>query len=60
MKTLVSLLKGRVTVLEAESGSGSVFEVTLPGRQLTLPDSDQPESRSRVSELVLSGQEKSS
>jgi signal transduction histidine kinase len=60
VKTLVSLLKGRVTVLEAENGTGTVFEVTLPGRQLDLPESEQPDGRSRVSELVLSGQEKSS
>lgn len=60
VKTLVSLLKGRVTVLEAENGTGTVFEVTLPGRQLDLPESEQQDGRSRVSELVLSGQEKSS
>lgn len=59
VKTLVSLLKGRVTVLEAENGSGTVFEVTLPGRQLELPEPGTSEGRSRVSELVLSGQEKS-
>lgn len=60
VKTLVSLLKGRVTVLEAESGTGTVFEVTLPGRQLDLPESEQQDGRNRVSELVLSGQEKPS
>jgi signal transduction histidine kinase len=58
VRTLVGLLKGRVVVLEAESGGGSVFEVTLPGRQLDLPESEHRETRSRVSELALSGKEK--
>ena len=59
VRTLVGLLKGRVVVLDAESGGGSVFEVTLPGRQLDLPESEHRETRSRVSELVLSAKEKS-
>jgi signal transduction histidine kinase len=58
VRTLVGLLKGRVVVLDAESGGGSVFEVTLPGRQLDLPESEHRETRSRVSELALSGKEK--
>jgi len=60
VRTLVGLLKGRIAVLDAESGGGTVFEVTLPGRQLDLPQSEHRESRSRVSELALSGQEKPS
>lgn len=60
VRTLVGLLKGRIAVLDAESGGGTVFEVTLPGRQLDLPQSEHRESRSRVSELALSLQEKSS
>ena len=58
MKTLVGLLKGRIVVLDADSGTGSVFEVTLPGRQMDVPEAESREGRSRVSELVLSGQEK--
>lgn len=60
VRTLVGLLKGRIAVLEAESGGGTIFEVTLPGRQLDLPQSEYRESRSRVSGLALSGQEKTS
>jgi two-component system, OmpR family, phosphate regulon sensor histidine kinase PhoR len=32
VRTLVHMLKGSVTVREREGGSGSVFEVSLPGR----------------------------
>jgi two-component system phosphate regulon sensor histidine kinase PhoR len=32
VRTLVHLLKGTITVREREGGSGSVFEVSLPGR----------------------------
>lgn len=59
VRTLVGLLKGRVTVADADSGSGSIFEVTLPGRQLYPAISGSRESRSRVSELALSSREKS-
>jgi signal transduction histidine kinase len=59
VRTLVSLLKGRIAVLDVESGSGTIFEVTLPGRQLDLPESGNRESKKRVSELALSVQEKS-
>ena len=58
MKTLVGLLKGRIAVVDADSGPGSVFEVTLPGRQMDVPEPESREVRSRVSELALSGQEK--
>lgn len=57
VRTLVSFLKGSVSVTEAESGTGSVFEVTLPGRQLQIPESENREIRQRVSELALSGKE---
>ena len=60
VRTLVSLLKGKVTVTDAETGTGSVFEVTLPGRQLrpaAKPEGDS-DSRHRVRELALSGKEK--
>ena len=58
VKTLVGLLKGRIAVVDADSGPGSVFEVTLPGRQMDVPEPESREVRSRVSELALSGQEK--
>ena len=58
VKTLVGLLKGRIVVLDADSGTGSMFEVTLPGRQMEVPEAESREGRSRVSELALSGQEK--
>ena len=58
VRTLVGLLKGRIVVLDAESGGGTVFEVTLPGRQLDLPQSENRETHSRVTELALSAQEK--
>ena len=58
VRTLVGMLKGRVAVVDAESGAGSVFEVTLPGRQLEIPESENRDGRQRVSELVLSGKEK--
>src|SRR5690606_18883847 len=32
VRTLVRILKGRITVLDREGESGSVFEVDLPGR----------------------------
>ena len=32
VKTLVGMLKGRVSVLDGSEGQGSIFEVTLPGR----------------------------
>jgi signal transduction histidine kinase len=59
VRTLVGLLKGRVIVADADSGPGSVFEVTLPGRQLNPATGSNRESRSRVSELALSSREKS-
>ena len=59
VRTLVGLLKGRVTVADADSGPGSVFEVTLPGRQLNPATGSNRESRSRVSELALSSREQS-
>ncbi|HQZ68412.1 MAG TPA: HAMP domain-containing sensor histidine kinase [Planctomycetaceae bacterium] len=58
VRTLVGMLKGRVAVVDAESGAGSVFEVTLPGRQLEIPESENRDGRQRVSELALSGKEK--
>lgn len=57
VKTLVGLLKGRITVHDAPTGTGTVFEVTLPGRRSVgsaVSSSAAGESRSRVSELVLS------
>lgn len=61
VRTLVGILKGRVTVGEAESGTGSVFEVILPGRTLSA-ESDSSTSEMtgrsvRVSEMVLETQD---
>lgn len=61
VRTLVGILKGRVTFLEAKSGTGSVFEVVLPGRQLAATSIEsQPLSgqRIRVSELALAGRDR--
>ncbi len=57
VRTLVGLLKGRVSVTDADSGPGSVFEVTLPGRQLHPTIATSRDSRNRVSELALSSRE---
>ena len=57
VKTLVGLLKGRITVHDAEAGTGTVFEVTFPGRRtqsVKEPVTAESDSRTRVSELVLS------
>ena len=32
VRTLVHMLKGTITVQNRESGKGSIFEVSLPGR----------------------------
>lgn len=57
VRTLVGILKGRITVGDAESGTGSVFEVILPGRTLAVePDQSSVEMTGRsvrVSELAL-------
>lgn len=56
VRTLVGLLKGRVSVAATEPGAGSMFEVILPGRQPAVMSNVQEsrnELRSRVSELAL-------
>jgi len=58
VRTLVSLLKGRIAVLDAESGHGTIFEVSLPGRHTEVVARGTPEPRNRVTELALSSQEK--
>lgn len=60
VRTLVSFLKGSVAVADVESGTGSVFEITLPGRQLEIPESENCDARQRVSELALSAKENGS
>jgi two-component system, OmpR family, phosphate regulon sensor histidine kinase PhoR len=40
VKTLVGILKGRITVHDASSGTGTVFEVMLQGREHIAPDVD--------------------
>jgi signal transduction histidine kinase len=57
VRTLVNLLQGRINVTNAPGG-GSVFEVILPGRQAATPQPENDESRSRVSRIALSSQEK--
>ncbi len=57
VRTLVGFLKGSVAVADVESGTGSVFEITLPGRQLEVPESENRDARQRVSELALSAKE---
>ena len=46
VRTLVGLLKGKVRVLDRKDGSGSLFEVTLPGRAII---SESLDSSSEVS-----------
>jgi signal transduction histidine kinase len=58
VRTLVSLLKGRIAVLEVESGHGVIFEVSLPGRHTGAVAQGIPEPRNRVTELALSSKEK--
>lgn len=57
VRTLVGFLKGSVAVADVEAGKGSVFEITLPGRQLEVPESENRDARQRVSELALSAKE---
>ncbi|MCA9061914.1 MAG: HAMP domain-containing histidine kinase [Planctomycetaceae bacterium] len=57
VKTLVGILKGRVTVEPTESGTGSVFEVTLPGRQIPESKESVTPDESRVSRIVMSRRE---
>ncbi|MFN9289410.1 MAG: sensor histidine kinase [Planctomyces sp.] len=59
VRTLVSLLKGRIEVSEGANGIGSTFEVILPGRQIAPPPASSRSTGDRVSELALSAQEKS-
>ena len=59
VRTLVSLLKGRIQVTEGNNGVGSTFEVILPGRQIMSPPATMRSTGDRVSELALSAQEKS-
>lgn len=42
VRTLVSLLKGKVRVLHRPVGSGSLFEVDLPGRAIISESLDSP------------------
>lgn len=61
VRTLVGILKGRINVMDAGSGTdttGSIFEVTLPGRQLAATAREpMPRDglRARVAELALAG-----
>jgi signal transduction histidine kinase len=61
VRTLVSMLKGRIAVIDNTGGTGSVFEVALPGRRppaTAIEEVARPAtSARRVSELALSGQD---
>ncbi|HIE99197.1 MAG TPA: HAMP domain-containing histidine kinase [Planctomycetes bacterium] len=47
VRTLVGIMKGRVTISDGPDGAGSVFEVTLPGRLLARP-TDKPTDSASV------------
>lgn len=63
VRTLIGILKGRITVSDSETGTGSVFEVTLPGRILALtaaePAAADVSQRTRVSVLALAARDAS-
>ena len=46
VRTLLGILKGRISILDAPDGEGAVFEVVLPGR-VVVPQ-NQPSSESAV------------
>lgn len=61
VRTLVGILKGRIAISEPDTGPGSVFEVTLPGRQLAVTVVDpEPRSvgKSRISGLALAARDR--
>lgn len=58
-KTLVGLLKGRIQVLDTESGTGSLFEVTLPGRLIDSRSDDASQTPDRIQSSTHSIQEES-
>ncbi len=45
VRTLVGIMKGRVTISDGPDGVGSVFEVSLPGRQLARPTNKKTEKK---------------
>ncbi|MCA9035383.1 MAG: HAMP domain-containing histidine kinase [Planctomycetaceae bacterium] len=60
VKTLVGILKGRISVLDVstQEATGSIFEVILPGRQVSAPTpelSTADSLRARVAQLALAG-----
>ncbi len=61
VRTLVGILKGRIAVTDAETGVGTVFEVTLPGRPMAATEAEPvipgTSSRSRVSGLALASRD---
>ena len=44
VRTLVGIMKGRVTISDGPDGVGSIFEVSLPGRLLARPASKPPKA----------------
>ena len=61
VRTLIGILKGKISVMDAGDGSenfGTIFEVTLPGRQLAataLEPVPRDSLRARVASLALAG-----
>lgn len=44
VKTLVGIMKGRIHIVDATNGPGSVFEVVLPGRIVEAPSDGQADA----------------
>ena len=61
VRTLIGILKGRIIVSDSDTGTGTVFEVTLPGRILALSAADpvppDVSLQSRVSVLALAARD---
>ncbi|MEZ6123785.1 MAG: HAMP domain-containing sensor histidine kinase [Planctomycetaceae bacterium] len=57
VKTLVGIMKGRVSIFDAPEGPGSVFEVSLPGRTVAPRDEESESAASdrQVLQLALTG-----
>ena len=57
VKTLVGIMKGRIHIVDATDGPGSVFEVVLPGRMVgqSRTNAAAPEERLSPSSAELAG-----
>ena len=54
VRTLVGIMKGKVTVDDAPDGIGSVFEVTIPVRSISVKQSDGTRSQPKLPTAVSS------